>query len=257
MHHGGHHETLLFLHQLRRIPRRYAAVLWTKPDAYDYIDVKGLSLVRRDSCKLVKRLCKNALDTLLHERDLGKAVGDVRAALLALASGEVPMEDLVVSKQLKTDYKTTSHPHLHVAKTMRKRQPGSEPRSGDRVPFVFVVTADPLVNNFEKAEDPAYAAEQGLPLDVLYYIEHHLTNPLVSLFAPILHPDLDEGAAERATKTDLFGDEALQARLARFKADAKARVVEAKRVLKNRTNRQAEISSFFAKKQKVDTVFNG
>jgi DNA polymerase delta subunit 1 len=34
--------------------KRYAGLLWTKPDRYDKIDAKGIETVRRDNCGMVK-----------------------------------------------------------------------------------------------------------------------------------------------------------------------------------------------------------
>jgi DNA polymerase delta subunit 1 len=34
--------------------KRYAGLLWTKPEKFDKIDAKGIETVRRDNCELVK-----------------------------------------------------------------------------------------------------------------------------------------------------------------------------------------------------------
>ena len=36
--------------------KRYAGLMWTKPEKPDYIDVKGLQLVRRDNAPIVKKV---------------------------------------------------------------------------------------------------------------------------------------------------------------------------------------------------------
>lgn len=119
------------------------------------------------------------------------------------------------------------------------------------MPFVYVITKDELLKQYQKAEDPAYAAEQGLKLDVLYYIEHQLTNPLVSMFAPLLSAAEDKAQAEQATRAILFGSADLQHALQTYQAEAKGRKVTAKRVQKNASNKQAEITGFFNKKPRT------
>jgi hypothetical protein len=39
--------------------KRYAGLLWTKPEKWDKIDTKGIETVRRDNCLLVseRRVC--------------------------------------------------------------------------------------------------------------------------------------------------------------------------------------------------------
>lgn len=39
---------------------------------------------------------------------------------------------------------------------------------------------------YEKAEDPIYALEHNLPIDAQHYLEHHLSQPLMRIFEPIM-----------------------------------------------------------------------
>ena len=78
---------------------------------------------------------------------------------------------------------------------MHKRDPGSAPNVGDRVPYVIIQGAKDA-RAYEKAEDPLYALENGIPLDVQYYLDHQLANPLTSIFTPIL------GSVESLLKGD-------------------------------------------------------
>ena len=36
--------------------KRYAGLLWTRPEKYDKMDCKGIETVRRDNCSLVKEI---------------------------------------------------------------------------------------------------------------------------------------------------------------------------------------------------------
>jgi DNA polymerase delta subunit 1 len=36
--------------------KRYAGLLWTKPDKFDKMDCKGIETVRRDNCGLIKEM---------------------------------------------------------------------------------------------------------------------------------------------------------------------------------------------------------
>lgn len=68
---------------------------------------------------------------------------------------------------------------------MRKRDPGSAPRLGDRVPYV-IVSKGKNVPAYEKAEDPIYVLQHNVPLDTDYYLHHQLENPLIRLFDSVL-----------------------------------------------------------------------
>ena len=47
--------------------KRYAGMLWTKPQSPDKMDCKGIETVRRDNCALVADIVQRTLDILLKE----------------------------------------------------------------------------------------------------------------------------------------------------------------------------------------------
>lgn len=53
-----------------------------------------------------------------------------------LLQNRMDISMLIISKSLKKkeDYKVTALPHLILAEKMYKRDPGTAPRTGDRVP---------------------------------------------------------------------------------------------------------------------------
>ena len=55
---------------------------------------------------------------------------------------------------------------------------------------------------FEKAEDPIYALEHNLPIDAQHYLDHHLEQPLMRIFEPIMRnpKDLLHGTAPRLSE---------------------------------------------------------
>ena len=48
--------------------KRYAGLLWTKPEKWDKMDSKGIETVRRDNCGLVRQVVATCLDKILIER---------------------------------------------------------------------------------------------------------------------------------------------------------------------------------------------
>lgn len=96
---------------------------------------------------------------------------------------------------------------------MRKRDAGSAPNLGDRVPYVIikaakgaaaymksevwrvrinVVAASCLAFILLKSscrrfpQDPIYVLENTIPIDTQYYLEQQLSKPLLRIFEPIL-----------------------------------------------------------------------
>ncbi len=168
--------------------KRYAAKMWVEKKGgggvvFDKIDVKGLQVVRRDSCKFVRDTCKKLLETVLESSDPVAAVTLARKAKDDLLGGKVSSDDLILTKSLADEYKVQM-PHVEVVKKMRERNPGSEPQMGSRVPFVIVKAKGERM--FEKAEDPVWALEKSIPLDYQYYFEHQLKKPVEDLLEPLI-----------------------------------------------------------------------
>ena len=58
--------------------KRYAGLLWTKPDKWDKIDTKGIESVRRDNCFLIRKMITQILNYLLIEKNKERAVEYVK-----------------------------------------------------------------------------------------------------------------------------------------------------------------------------------
>lgn len=119
---------------------------------------------------LVKDVCTAIVDSILYKRDVMGARVEARRVVSDLLEGKIPIEKLTLSKALRTGYKNLDLPHLAVARKLEKRDPGSGPKPGDRVRYVLLDTGNPNDKQSVKAEDPAYAVENGLPLDLGYYM---------------------------------------------------------------------------------------
>ena len=198
--------------------KRYAAKLWTQGKDgkmnMDYIDVKGLQLVRRDNTAHVREVCKELLDVVLESSDTEppKALALQRA--IELIEGDVPNEKLMLSQSLSDSYKVKgqnvsinssgirdiNQAHVQVVRKMRERQPGSEPQSGDRVPYILVKTEDPKAKAFEKSEDPKYVKDNNIPIDYEYYFMNKFINPVCDLLEPLFEDPKEEIFGELLTK---------------------------------------------------------
>ena len=84
---------------------------------------------------------------------------------------------------------TLAQPHVHVMHMMEKRTPGSGPRVGDRVRYLFVDRpASERVSDLQiaRAEDPAYATERNMRPDAVYYAERAVKPPLEVVLSPFV-----------------------------------------------------------------------
>jgi DNA polymerase delta subunit 1 len=189
--------------------KRYAAKLWTKNKngdmQMDYIDVKGLQLVRRDNIPFVREVCKELLDVILESNNPEGAKRMAHSRAVELLDGRVPMDKLILSQKLadagsykssdkdgdgkkiqSKDYERVNLPHVSVVRKIRNREPGSEPQSGDRVQFVLIKTDIKNAKQFEIAEDPKWVASNSIALDYEYYFTNKFMNPVCDLLEPLV-----------------------------------------------------------------------
>jgi DNA polymerase delta subunit 1 len=166
--------------------KRYAAKMYEKNKAgaiaFKKIDVKGLQVVRRDTCMYVRGVLKQLLNLVLNSEDPRPAIEFARTSARLLLKGKVDASELMMSKQLGSDYKTRV-PHVEVRDKIKKRSPGSEPQNGDRVAFLITKVPGLLC---DKAEDPSWVTDNKIPLDYVYYFEHQLVKPVCDLLEPLV-----------------------------------------------------------------------
>ena len=209
----------------------------SNPDKFDYIDVKGLALVRRDFAPIVKESSNAVLDVLMHKQDAELAVQTARGYIEKVIN-EPPgcdMTPYIMSKTLRGSYKNTAQPHLFVANNMAKRTGESFP-SGSRVPYVYCIRDDETVLGTKsgQAEHPDWARDHDMELDKIYYIENQLLKPLSSMLE-VVDPRIEDRLM-RGEVTD---------RLDALKRGEKVVIKEQKRLKYVKDNKLQPITSFF------------
>jgi len=134
--------------------KRYAGLLWTNVDKPDYMDTKGLETVRRDNCQLVREVIQTSLNKILIDRNVDGAIAYVKKQISDLLQNKMDISKLVITKSLNKgadyalglpgakaeDYKM-KQAHVELAARMKKRDAGSAPQMGDRVPYVIIMGA--------------------------------------------------------------------------------------------------------------------
>jgi len=168
--------------------KRYAGVYFSSnPDTHDKVDCKGIETVRRDNAPLTANLVSTCLNKLLIDRDPKGAINHAKEVISDLLCNRIDISQLIITKELtknKEDY-AAKQAHVELAERMRKRDPGSAPQLGDRVPFVIVAGTKGQAA-YLKSEDPIYVLENNLQIDTEYYLKNQLTLPLLRIFEPVV-----------------------------------------------------------------------
>ena len=101
----------------------------------------GIVLKRRDNAPIVKDIYGGVIDILMKEKNIQMAIDYVHSCLQDLVDGNVPIEKLIITKSLRSFYKNPQGvAHKVLADRIAAREPGNKPSSGDRIPFVYIVT---------------------------------------------------------------------------------------------------------------------
>ena len=207
------------------------------PDAPEGIDTKGIQLVRRDSCPLIKDASTDILNAIMYAKDTAAALDAARRHVRFLFDTD-PSEligKLVVSKALRNDYKTDTQPHAHVAKKIAQRRGGVAVPTGTRVAYVVVDDPDnPAGLQCHRAEDPEHVLRHGLRIDLLHYL-----NLMMSAFETLL------GVLVKDPVAEVLGHPSVADLVAAARAERHTDVTRFKRVKKNQDNNQREITAFF------------
>ena len=150
----------------------------------------GIVLKRRDNANLVKIIYGGIIDILLNKHNISKAIEFLTSSLQNLIEGKFQMDDLVITKTLRTTYKDPSRiAHKVLADRMRERDPGSAPQTNDRIPYVYIEhdIKDKSLLQGDKIEHPSYIIDKKLKIDYIFYISNQLMKPICQLLALALH----------------------------------------------------------------------
>ena len=133
------------------------------------IDIKGFECIRRDFCPMVIKTQRHLIELVLNWK-IDEGVSYVQHVMKKLYAGQIPVDDLVMSKKLSQkpeDYKTTA-PHVELAKRLNGKY-----QAGERVEYFIRAGRGPLNQRaIEREELSKY------PLDYSYYAEKQLWNPI-------------------------------------------------------------------------------
>ncbi|MGD9275830.1 MAG: DNA-directed DNA polymerase [Candidatus Pacearchaeota archaeon] len=151
--------------------KKYAVI-----DKYCKLKIRGFETVRRDWCKLARKLQNKIILQILKDGNEKKALEFVKEIIKKIKSREVKKEDLIIRTQLKkpiSEYKTLS-PHVVAAKKMKEQKIPVE--QGGLIEYFIAETQDKkkLVRDKVKLphEEDEYNIEYYLNKQVMPAVEN-------------------------------------------------------------------------------------
>eukprot|EP00070_Physeter_catodon_P043445 XP_028350339.1 DNA polymerase zeta catalytic subunit isoform X6 [Physeter catodon] len=169
--------------------KRYVGYMYETLDQKDPVfDAKGIETVRRDSCPAVSKILERSLKLLFETRDISLIKQYVQRQCMKLLEGKASIQDFIFAKEYRgsASYKPGACvPALELTRKMLTYDRRSEPRVGERVPYVIIYGTPglPLIQlvrrPVEVLQDPT------LRLNATYYITKQILPPLARIFSLI------------------------------------------------------------------------
>jgi len=169
--------------------KRYVGILYELDPHKGKRKSMGIVLKRRDNAPIVKDVYGGIIDILMNDKDIVKAIHFLEECLLNIVNKKCSMEKLIITKSLRSMYKKPDQiAHNVLANRIAERDPGNKPKSGDRIPFVFIVNNDKKALQGEKIELPEYILKhrKTIRIDYAHYITNQIMKPVQQLFALVL-----------------------------------------------------------------------
>jgi len=168
--------------------KRYIGNLYEKDPKKFKEKSMGVVTKRRDNAHIVKIVYGGIINILLNKNNLDEAVEFLQQKLQELIDGKINLEDLIISKTLRSTYKDPKKiAHKVLADRMGDRDIGNKPMVNDRVPYIYIKTLDTNGNipklQGDRIEHPDYIRENNITPDYYFYITNQLLKPICQLFA--------------------------------------------------------------------------
>ena len=153
--------------------KKYALI-----DEKGKLKIRGFETVRRDWCRLARRLQNEIIKLILQEGDEKKALEYTKNIINSIKQREISKDELIIRTQLKkslSEYKAIS-PHVIAARKMKEKELPINP--GSLIEYYVAETKNKkkLVREGVKLPD-----EKG-EYDIKYYLEHQILPAVENIF---------------------------------------------------------------------------
>ncbi|XP_066229553.1 DNA polymerase zeta catalytic subunit isoform X2 [Saccopteryx leptura] len=169
--------------------KRYVGYMYETLDQKDPVfDAKGIETVRRDSCPAVSKILERSLKLLFETRDISLIKQYVQRQCMKLLEGKASIQDFIFAKEYRGSFSYKPGacvPALELTRKMLTYDRRSEPRVGERVPYV-IIYGSPGVPLIQLVRRPVEVLQDPtLRLNATYYITKQILPPLARVFSLI------------------------------------------------------------------------
>ncbi|KAJ8027419.1 DNA polymerase zeta catalytic subunit [Holothuria leucospilota] len=166
--------------------KRYVGFKYESPDQKEpELEAKGIETIRRDTCPAVAKILEKSLKIIFTTQNVSQVKQYVQKQFQKIIDGRINQQDLVFAKEYRGRqyYKPGACiPALELTKRSLAVDKRSEPRVGERVPYVIVngIPGLPLIQLVRRPEE--LASDPTLIINSAYYITRQLVPSLNRVF---------------------------------------------------------------------------
>ncbi|XP_064212236.1 DNA polymerase zeta catalytic subunit isoform X2 [Tribolium castaneum] len=166
--------------------KRYVGYMYESPDQTEPIYLaKGIETVRRDGCPAVSKMLEKCLRLLFETKDVSLVKKYVLRQLDKILTGRVSLQDLTFAKEYRgaSGYRPGACvPALELARKWTSVDRRSEPRRGERVPYI-IANGPPGVPLIRLVRSPReFLTDASLRPNAIYYITKVIIPPINRCF---------------------------------------------------------------------------
>lgn len=168
--------------------KRYVGNKYTTDIKKFVLASMGIVLKRRDNAPILKYVYGQIINIILNKKNILESIEFLRNLLYRIISNEFPLNYFVITKCLKSQYKTPDKiVHKVLADRIAERDPGNKPQSNDRIPYVYVdLGAKEAKLQGDRVEHPEYIKQHNLKIDYLFYITNQISKPVCQIYSLVL-----------------------------------------------------------------------
>lgn len=162
--------------------KMYAGMKYTKRHEPPEFDLKGVKIVKSDTCEFVRAFLECIFTPLMIEHSIPRVVEALLRQIRKFENDEFEVDDFVTYIKLGSGYEDRhAYAQCVVADLIEKRKPGNGPKPGDLVGYVPIFGRG-NGNLASMVEDPEWVKEHPeLKIDYVYMIKNRLKESLEEL----------------------------------------------------------------------------
>ncbi|KAG1708451.1 DNA polymerase zeta catalytic subunit [Nymphon striatum] len=162
--------------------KRYVGNMYETEDQKEGVyNAKGIETVRRDSCPATSKILEKSLRILFNTKDVLQVKTYVMRQFEKICKDKISFQDYTFCKEYRGrhNYRPGACvPALKLARKFMQKDKRSEPRVGERVPYV-IVHGSPGMPLFQLVRSPReFLQDSSLRINLNYYISRVIAPPL-------------------------------------------------------------------------------